>query len=132
MEKTAIEWVDKIFNLMAEFYGERWTTIFNGACPESAYKLMWQSALTGCTYDEIRNVLIFLRRASKNPFARPPHHMEFFRYAKGKSIPFIDYSVRAKAPADIAIARNTLDEINAKLHFRKKVERVGHQMAAMR
>ena len=117
MEKPEMELIDKLFNCMTEFYGDRWTKQFDRFLPEALVKTVWQSALTGCTYDQIRRVLVLLKQSSKNPDALPPHHVEFFRYARGTSTPII--AIQPKLPScDPAIARRALDEIKTKLYGR--------------
>lgn len=115
--KPEMEWIDKLFNCMKEFYGERWTKQFDKSQPEDLVKTIWQSALYGCNYEEIRAVLILLKRAAMNPSAKPPHHLEFWTYAKGYSKPFIMYNIDTKK-SNPDVARSFLDEINRKLKFR--------------
>lgn len=114
MDKPDMEWIDKLFNCMAEFYVERWTKQFTKSTPEDLVKVIWQSALTGCSYDEIRGVLVLLRQAAKNNAAIPPHHLEFWAYAKGYRTPVIIYPSRA-FKSDPKVARTFLDEIKSKL-----------------
>ena len=117
MEKPDMEWIDKIFNCLKEFYGERWTKRFDRWTPEDLVKTIWQSALTGLTYDEIRGALVLLKQSAKTPGAQPPHHLEFFRFAKGTSHPVIcsEHSLRRGNPD---IARAAMEEINAKLRYK--------------
>lgn len=114
MDKPNMEWIDRLFNCMSEFYVERWTKQFTKSMPEDLLKTIWQSALTGCTYDEIRGVLVLLRQAAKNNAAIPPHHLEFWSYCKGYSRPVIVYTSRA-FKSDPKVARSFLDEIKSKL-----------------
>jgi len=119
MEKPSMEWIDKLFLCMTDFYQERWTRQFDRWLPEPLFKAQWQSALQGLTHDEIRGVLLLLRQAAKSPAALPPSHLEFYNFAKGTAKPFI---ANQKIPANrgnSAIARRCLDEINAKLRNKK-------------
>ena len=122
VEKPEIEWIDKIFNCMKEFYGERWSKQFSKSNPEDVIKTMWQSALAGCTYEEIRSVLVLLKHSAKNPTAKPPHHLEFWKYTKGYSHPIILYSHDLKK-SNPEVARTFLDEINRKLRYKPQVLR---------
>lgn len=114
MDKPDMETIDKLFNCMREFYGERWTKQFDRWMPEALLKTVWQSALQGCTYDEIRGALVLLKQSAKNPASVPPHHLEFFRFAKGTSHPVIIN--QPKTPVcNPEIARRAIDEIKSKL-----------------
>lgn len=115
MEKPDMEWIDKLFNCMAEFYGTRWTKQFGKSLPEDLLKTVWQSALTGCSYDEIRGALVLLKQSAKSPMSLPPHHMEFFRFAKSKSHPVIINTPKLPK-CDPAVARKAIDDIKSKLH----------------
>lgn len=117
MDKPEMEWIDKLFNCMREFYGERWTKQFDRWMPEELLKTLWQSALQGCTYDEIRGALVLLRQAAKNPSALPPHHLEFYRFAKGSSHPVIINQPKS-ANCNPEVARRAIDEIKSKLSGR--------------
>jgi hypothetical protein len=117
MEKPSMESIDKLFNCMREFYGERWTRQFDRWLPEDLVKTQWQSALQGCTYDEIRGALVLLKQAAKSPASIPPHHLEFYHFAKGHSHPVIVN--QPKAPiSNPEVARRALDEIKSKLSGR--------------
>lgn len=117
MEKPSMEMIDKLFKCMAEFYGERWTKLFT-PLTESFHKTMWQSALYGCTYEQIRAVLVYLKRAAQNPLAKPPHQLEFWNYIHSKVPPTIDYS--SVKPGRSEAAQKAFDEINSKLQYRKQ------------
>jgi hypothetical protein len=118
MTKTSMEWIDKIFICMDEFYQERWRTQFNKQHPEPLAKMLWQSALYGCEYEEIKSALVLCKYAAKHPSAIPPHQLEFFRYVKGNSKPHIQYQT-TKERGDSAIAKGYLDEINGKIRYKK-------------
>lgn len=121
VNSVPMEWIDKLFKCMEEFYGARWTQQFSKGSDENLHKTLWQSALYGCTYDEIRGALVYLKRAAESPGALPPIHMEFWRYAKGKSKPWIDYgqSKRSYSNASNEVATRTLEEINRKLRYKE-------------
>ncbi len=116
MEKPPMEWIDKLFNCMSEFYGERWTKNFTKPEYESLAKTMWQSALQGLTYEEIKNTLVLLKRAAQHHSAMPPLHMEFFLYAKNKKAIHINYETNDGRRSSPETARRALDEIRGKLN----------------
>jgi len=121
-EKPPMESIDKLFDCMTEFYGKRWSGMFDNFWPEKLAKIQWQSALQGLDYDEIRGVLVLLRQAAKNPTAQPPHYVEFYHFAKGSARPFIGTTQNATERGDPEVARRALAEINAKLRYKKPIE----------
>lgn len=116
MEKIPTEWVDKIFNCMTIFYGERWTEPLKKPQVESFNKLMWRNGLIGLTYDEIKNALKLCKRSALDKSVKPPHVMEFFRYAKKTGEPYIDYHPKANdIRADPQLAKDYLRDIKSRL-----------------
>lgn len=110
-----MEWVDKLFICMEQFYGARWTKGLDKAYTIAFYKTTWKSALYGLTYDEIKNTLKYLKRAAQHPAALPPHPLEFWKYAKGVAVPHIDYS-EPEGTCNPEVAQAALNEIHQKLH----------------
>jgi hypothetical protein len=118
LEMPPREWIDKIFNCLELFYGERWTRQFDRWMPQHILKSIWQSSLTGCTYDEIKRALILLKRSATDSLSSPPHNLEFFRYVKGTSYPPLPRSTTPEYKSTPEVARAALDEINAKIRYR--------------
>lgn len=112
MEAIPMEWIDKLFTCMGEFYEKRWSA------KEGYAKTVWKSALQGLTYDEIRGALVLFKQAAKNPISMPPHQLEFYHVAKGRKQPDIynQPSDAKNGSANPDIARMHLAEIRAKLH----------------
>lgn len=121
MEKLPMESIDKLFNCLSTWYGQRWSKQFDRWMPLDFAKTLWQSALQGCSHDEVRSTLVLLKQAAKSPFAIPPDYMEFYRYAKGQSRPFLDEVARSKISGrgDREVAKRALDEINAKIRYKQ-------------
>ena len=113
MDEIPKEWIDKIFNCMNLWFGERWEKQI-GKIPEDLIKNVWQSGLQGLTYEQIKRALVLLKRQSENSWAIPPHIMEFFRFAKGSASPHIDYD-QAIRYGDPEVASKALAEIKGKL-----------------
>lgn len=68
---------------MEAFYGYRWSSQFDKPHLQSFAKTVWKGGLTGLTYHEIRDTLVYYKWiASHHPHAKPPHQMEFYRAAK--------------------------------------------------
>lgn len=111
MEKLPMEWVDKLFMCMNSFYGARWSDQFKDN--ENLVKALWQSGLTGLSYDEIKETLLYYKWiAAKFPSEKPPHQMEFFRSARSTKS-FIEPKKSEKG--DPAVAREYLQGIKQKL-----------------
>lgn len=125
MEKIPKEWVDKLFNCMAEFYGERWTRYFGKPHLESFYKAIWQSGLVGLSYEQIKHALVLCKRSALHPSIKPPHVMEFFRFAKGYEMPLIEYERKGEPTADPIVQRQAMDEIRQKLGMVASMEIYG-------
>lgn len=120
MDKLPMEYIDKLFDCMELFYQDRWTKQFDSFYPKDMAKVIWQSALCGCTYDEIKRALVLLKQAARNPCELSPHYMEFYRYAKGTAVPRIQHQRPQVLRGDPAIAKQALDDINSKLRYRDK------------
>lgn len=86
MDQIPMEWIDRIFEIMNEHFGERWTQSFNFPNDIDRYKTLWKNGLTGLTKDEIRRGLLLSNRMAKNN-QLPPHVIEFFHYSKGTRVP---------------------------------------------
>ncbi len=116
MNEIPMEWVDKLFNCMAEFYGERWTRYFDKPHLESFYKTMWKNGLVGLDYNQIKNALVLCKRSALDARNKPPHVMEFFRIAKGFEQPPIDYHPNANKPTcNPEVQKQAMEEIRQKL-----------------
>lgn len=115
MEAIPAEWIDKLFNCMEEFYGDRWKNSFNKPHMESFYKTMWKNGLMGLTYDQIKYELQRCKRHAQNPFAQPPIVTEFFQYAKHAGEPQINYHPDAGKRGNPDIARDHLAKVREKL-----------------
>lgn len=81
-ESIPEEWIDKLFNCLSQFYGERWNRYFEKPNILSMYKAIWRNALTGLNYEQIKQALVIFKRRSADQREFPPHMMEFYRVAK--------------------------------------------------
>ena len=107
MEKPPLEWIDKIFVLMSEYFGDKWIDRVTGRL--DIHKLMWQTGLTGLNRDEIKSGLFVSRNLARNN-QLPPNVIEFYHYAKGirkppKPVPKNEY------PINMSLAENSIKEI---------------------
>lgn len=116
------EWIDKLFDCMDKWYGERWNRQFTE--PKSKvfsdyriryYKSVWKNGLRGLSYFEIRDALKLYKRAALDPKTFPPTCMEFFRNAKSKTSPTFDYNSKQREVTDSTIAKEALSDIKKKL-----------------
>lgn len=115
-EKTPMEWIDKLFDCMSQFYGNRWDSRYDKFMPISLAKTLWQSGLTGLTYDEIKHGLVLLNRAAQDPKSIPPIHLEFYRYAKGIAKPLYRTNEEILPRGNPEVAKKALDDIRSRLH----------------
>lgn len=85
-----METIDYIFDKMESFYKERWTNIFlrtdhiSSEIKTQNFKIMWQSALYGCTKEDLKKALIFYQNRAINKQTMPPSCIEFYNYSKSK------------------------------------------------
>jgi hypothetical protein len=121
MEQIPMELVDKLFNCMELFYGDRWLKQFTRLLTKEVYKGIWQAGLLGLSYVQIKNALVIYKRDAMQGYAMPPNHIDFFMTAKGKEMPYINYSPE-KPKGNPEIARKYMDEIRSKTHPKVNVD----------
>lgn len=114
-ERIPDEWIDKLFDCMAEWYGERWTRQLGNHITKGFVRTVWQNGLVGLSHKDIKAALILCRRHSQTPGVHPPHVVEFFHYAKGLRQPLIDYTPEKHAKVDRETGRKYMREIRKKL-----------------
>lgn len=118
MDKPPMEWIDKLWDCMHLFYGEKWTNQFNKTIPSHIYKMVWQSALQGLTHEEIRNALVRYKRHAESSASIPPNHLGFHSFAKKGTLPPSRTVKRindCEIKRDSEIAKRELDKIKAVL-----------------
>jgi hypothetical protein len=118
MEPIPMEWVDKLFNCMTSFYGERWTRNFSKINSEDIQKVIWKNGLIGLTYEDIKNTLILCKRSALDQHVNPPHVMEFFQYAKGYTRPYINDNSKKEQEVNMCdpeIQKQSMNEIRKRL-----------------
>lgn len=76
-------WIDKIFELMQEFYGERWKNQFKKPVEIEIFKTMWFNGLNGLTYDQIRHGLAVSKKYASSSYSKPPSVVIFYHYCIG-------------------------------------------------
>jgi hypothetical protein len=113
MEAISQELIDKLFICMELFYGDRWTKYHSKKHSEAMAKTVWINGLYGLNYEQIKHALLICKRHSQSLTVNPPHLMEFFRYAKGESIPYINHP-NTYEKGNLEIAKKHLEEIKIK------------------
>jgi hypothetical protein len=83
------EWIDKLFNCMTMFYGERWNKVLGEPSIAAHQRKIWKNGLRGLSYDEIKAALVLCKEHGAYKMALPPNLMEFWRYAKGTEKPYL-------------------------------------------
>lgn len=120
MEAVPIEWIDKLFSCMSEFYGERWERLFNKPHLESMYKTIWKNGLYGLNYEQIKHALVLCKKVSVNPSSLPPHVTEFYQWARRVELPPMTYiNKKDDYKCDPAIQSQAMSEIRQKLGMKR-------------
>lgn len=119
MEKIPKEWIDKLFNCMKLFYGDRWNSQFKDEHAIEFAKTTWQSALFNLPYEDIKNALIYCKSHAKILYNKPPHHLEFYKWAIDKNISYFVPKEVNKTESSNEIAIAALKEIRNKLNINR-------------
>jgi len=80
-------WIDKIFDCLALFYGDRWTKQFSSPLQIDLYKTMWFNGLVGLSYDQLRHGLAVCKKYSSFSHFKPPNVVRFFQFCVSFSSP---------------------------------------------
>lgn len=114
--KVPVEWVDRIFVRLNEIYGDRFIDKFGKPEIYELERTRWQSALIGCTAEEIKRVIEYCRTGF---IKDAPNAIEFFHWCKGHKItPPKPHTVNAAPKSEIA--KQYMDLIREKLNGRAK------------
>jgi len=87
MDDLPENWVDKIFELMNKFYGERWQKQFKSAFEIDLYKTVWFNGLNTLTHAQIKHGLAISKKYSEFSRNKPPHIVVFFHFCVGIRVP---------------------------------------------
>ena len=113
MEKTPMEWVDRIFVLMEQFFGDKWTDPLKDDYYRQMYKMNWQTGLTGLTKEEIKKALKVCKYISVSS-QLPPNVVEFYHYSKGIRLP-VKTKLEDKTQSNPVVARSAIEQIRKNL-----------------
>lgn len=78
MSQLPTDWLHKIFELMNEFYGERWSNQLKDPQILIIYQEMWFNSLRQLSYEQIKNGLKKAKYLSQIRMAKPPNNIEFY------------------------------------------------------
>jgi hypothetical protein len=106
MEAMTLDWVEKIFGILEDWFGDKWTEVFSPPGRKSIAIIIWQNGLAGLTYDEVRNALRKCKELAKYNQI-PPTNIEFWHYAKNIPLP-INTPTKSHAKSHLATIRQTL------------------------
>lgn len=110
MEKIPMEWVDRIFELMMEFFQDRWENQFKNYDNQiNAYKAQWRNGLIGLSKDEIKVGLKISKRMAIQD-QKPPHVLDFYYYSKGTKQPPPPFNKDLLA-INSKLAKNALEQL---------------------
>lgn len=79
-------WVDKLFDCLEKFYGERWTKQFSSAFQIDLYKTVWFNGLDGLSYEQLRHGLAVCKKYSAYSYSKPPSVCKFFHFCIATSL----------------------------------------------
>ena len=80
-------WVDKIFDCLSQFYGDRWNNQFHIPDQIDLYKIMWKNGLDGLSYDQLRHGLAVSKKYSSYSYSKPPNVVKFYHFCVGFKSP---------------------------------------------
>lgn len=113
MEKTPREWVDRIFVLMEQFFGDQWTASLKDDHSTEIHKVNWQTGLMGLTKEEIKKALKVCKYLSLN-YQKPPNLVDFYHYSKGIRLP-VKKKAQDYVQSNPQVARDAIDQIKKSL-----------------
>jgi len=121
MDKPDMQMIDKLFHCLHQFFGIRWSKQFDRWYTIPMAKVIWQTALTGLSYDDIKRALVSLQQSARSDAAKAPSHMEFFTFARQLAKGATDAEITrvTQQRGDPAIARAALDSIKSSLRGKK-------------
>ncbi len=78
MSQLPTDWLEKLFQLMTVFYGERWSLRFIE--PIILHKTIWYNSLRNLSYEQIKQGLIKSKELARIKFSNPPTNIEFYHW----------------------------------------------------
>lgn len=90
MSQIPDNWIDKIFELLSLYYGDRWNKQFKNKLEIDLYKTVWFNGLNGLSYEQLRHGLAVCKKYSSSYHAKPPSVVTFFHFCIGllpKNVP---------------------------------------------
>jgi hypothetical protein len=109
MEEIPMEWVDKIFDIMAGFFMDAWTKGLESPGRLDIMKSIWRTGLYGLSKEDIRLGLSISKKMAANQ-QQPPNVIEFYHYSKGVRFP-PPAQKREERFYNRELARKSLDEM---------------------
>lgn len=80
MDVMPEESIDKIFDCLESWYGERFKRLIKTSYDKSLLKTMWFNGLNGLTEQQLRAGLLTCKRLAKQPDSKPPGLVLFYHY----------------------------------------------------
>lgn len=127
MEPIPTEWIDRIFEILADMFKNRWTDGQEKPERLQLLKTMWKNGLIGLDKDDIRKGLRICKDIAKNDLS-PPNVLEFFHYSKGYRFPYIPPKSSTHT-RNIELATQHIKQIKA--HLKTHNHKVEGQYASM-
>ena len=109
------QWIDKLFNCLKLFYGERFHLTPCSPTEELVRRSMWKNGLLGLNHDQIKYGLQLCKRAAEEPSALPPHVNEFYLYAIGQKVPYVNHYRKTYQAGSAEVQKAAMAEIKQRL-----------------
>lgn len=82
MRELPENWIDKLFDLLKQYYGDRWSKQFNSDFQIDLVKTIWKNGLGGLSYDQIRHGLAVSKKYAYSSI-KPPTVVLFYHFCIG-------------------------------------------------
>jgi hypothetical protein len=87
MNNLPTDWIDKIFNCMEKFYGEKWSNLFVKKFSLEFEKKIWFNGLNRLSYEQIKHGFVICKKKSLIKDSTPPSVIKFYYLCINKTYP---------------------------------------------
>jgi hypothetical protein len=83
MTPLPTDWLNKLFELMENFYQDRWANIVKNDNDSSLRRAIWNNSLNNLSYEQVKNGLKKCKDLSRVKFSIPPNNIQFYHWCIG-------------------------------------------------
>ena len=80
MSQLPTDWLKKLFDLMNEFYGERWSGKLKDDQIRNLYETIWHNSLKYLSYEQVKEGLTKCKDLSRIKFSKHPNNIQFYHW----------------------------------------------------